>query len=71
MADEKDDGVSAALAQFEVNIETNGVAAIKVSDGEIFGFTRQTLLCLINKMDDAKSDRITVFVKTGPTLQPN
>jgi hypothetical protein len=55
-----------ALAEdIKMQIETQGVASYKVSDGEVFVFTSALLEKLLEK--SREQGRVVVFVKTRPT----
>ena len=60
-----------ALASLHAQCEANGVAAVKLGDGELFMFSRKIVMTLIEKMDESGEDRAIIFVKTGPELQGN
>lgn len=49
----------------EDQIERQGMAAYKVEDGEVFVFTKAILATLLKNA--AKTGRVILFMKTGPT----
>lgn len=57
-----------ALQHLFSRVETDGVAAVKVRDGEIFLFSRKKIMDLIETMDKNGENRCMVFVQTGPVV---
>ena len=49
----------------EAQIAVSGVAAYKVSDGEVFVFTKEILAGLLEASQE--SGRVIVFIKTRPS----
>jgi len=49
----------------EAQIEAQGMAAYKVSDGEVFVFTKEILASFLEASQE--SGRVIVFIKTRPT----
>lgn len=57
-----------ALQHLFSRVETDGVAAVKVKDGEVFLFSRKKVEELLAGMDSSGENRCLVFVQTGPTV---
>lgn len=57
-----------ALQHLFSRVETDGVAAVKVKDGEVFLFSRKKVEDLLAAMDKNGENRCLVFVQTGPTV---
>lgn len=55
-----------AIATLMARAEAFGVGAVKLSDGELFIFTKDKLLELLGAVEASGKDRLIVFVKTGP-----
>lgn len=68
---EEEKKVKLGLAHLYAQAEVNGVAAVKVSDGEIFMLTRKLVESLIDKMEKENQDRIVMFVRSGPPPTEN
>ena len=49
----------------EAQLQAQGVAAYKVSDGEVFVFTKETLQGLLEASQE--SGRVILFIKTRPS----
>jgi len=57
-----------ALQHLFSRVETDGVAAVKVKDGEIFLFSRTKVEELLAGMDKSGESRCLVFVQSGPEV---
>lgn len=61
-----------ALAHLHSQCKVHGVAAVKVDDGEMFMFSRETIELLKSKMDESGQEMAIIFVKTtNQTIQEN
>jgi hypothetical protein len=49
--------------------EVDGIAAVRVKDGQVFLFTRKLCEDLIQEMKDSERDHCVVFVKQGPNVK--
>lgn len=63
-----DDSIDRAMRHLLVGLETNGVASINVSDGQIFAFTAEKLRVLLEAADESEEKRVIVMVKRGPVV---
>ena len=57
-----------ALQHLFSRVETDGVAAVKVRDGEIFLFSKKKVQALLETMEKNGEERCMVFVQTGPIV---
>ncbi len=64
----KEGDVGLAMSHLEAQCQVNGVASVRVRDGEIFMFSRGAVESLLEKMAESKQDRIVVFVRAGGVL---
>lgn len=62
MDDEQDKRMRQALA----NAEINGVSTLRVSDGQIFFFSRKKLQELVKDLEADGKESCTIFVKIVP-----
>jgi hypothetical protein len=62
MDDEQDARMRQALATAEIN----GVATLKVSDGQIFFFSKKKLQELVAGLEEDGKETCTIFVKIVP-----
>jgi hypothetical protein len=60
-----------AMSYIKGQLEVYGVACVKVQDGQVFAFRRDTVENLLAKMNDANHNEIIVFVKSGGDLRAN
>lgn len=59
----------ATTAVMEAQLAAQGVASVRVRDGQIFLFSRDFCQKMLEKMDKAGTDRAVVFVKSGPDVK--
>lgn len=65
---EDDKTTNKMLSILFAQAEVNGVAAVKVGDGQVFVFTKKICEGLLKEMEDSKKDQCVVFVKQGPNV---
>lgn len=62
------DRIDRAMRHLFVGLETNGVASVNVSDGQIFAFTAEKLRTLLTAAEEGEEGRVIVMVKRGPDV---
>lgn len=63
--DDRDKKITKGLTALMTQLELNGVAAVQVSDGYVYAFSKKKLLELVESCDKAKEEKVIVFVKHG------
>lgn len=66
-----DSDIPSAIAYLYAGAQANGVASLRVDDGQIFIFSADTLARLLEKANTSSEKCALVFVKAGGNSTPN